>query len=80
MPELQNLTNRLVSIQLNHGRTMHIPPKSLSGESDDALVINNAKLKKLVERHVIAILPAKKKSQPTQGRAKSKGKRASEGA
>ena len=49
-----NLSNSPVSIRLNTGRTRHIPPgASLSGIRD-ADVKNNAMIRKLLHRRIIA--------------------------
>jgi hypothetical protein len=72
MPEIRNLTNRLVSIRLNNGRTLHLPPRFLADKIEHALIMNNAEIKKLEERHVITVQEAEENEPPAPARAKGK--------
>jgi len=54
--------NRPVSLRLNSGRTVHIAPGATL-EIEDVEVDNNAKVKKLEDRRVIARIKAKKEKQ-----------------
>jgi hypothetical protein len=71
MAEVKNLTNRLVSIRKNDGRTWHLPPK-FYGEIDDALIMNNAQVKKLEDKHVISVQSAKEETTPVKQPTKQK--------
>lgn len=59
MSKIDNLTNRLVILRLNSGRTLYIDSKSISGEIQEAELRNNRKFNKLRERRVIAVHPYK---------------------
>lgn len=72
MAEVKNLTNRLVSIRLNNGRTLHLPPKFFSDEIDDALIMNNAQVKKLEERHILSVQTAKEETPPAKQSTRQK--------
>src|SRR5262245_41200659 len=72
MAELKNLTNRLVSIRLNNGRSLHLPPKFVSSDIDDALIMNNAQVKKLEEKHFLAVQSAKEETPPAKQPPKQK--------
>ena len=61
--EIKNITKRLVSLRLNTGRTVHLPPGTKL-EVLDVEVDNNAKAKKLEARQVIACGPVEKKAAP----------------
>jgi hypothetical protein len=64
---------RPVLFRLNNGRTLHLPPRFVSDELNDAQILNNSKVEKLVKKRIIKVvhLGAEKKS-TTRGRAKSK--------
>jgi hypothetical protein len=55
MVKIENLTNRLVSLRLNSGTTLHLPPRATSPELVNAEVQSNAEAQKLQERQVIAL-------------------------
>lgn len=71
MVKIENLTNRLVSLRLNNGKTLHLPPRMVSAELVEAQVAHNDKVVKLQERRVIALSesPAKGADDRTRGRA-----------
>jgi hypothetical protein len=55
MVTIENLTNRLVSLRLNSGTTLHLPPGTNSLEIIDVEVESNAEVQKLQDRRVIAL-------------------------
>jgi hypothetical protein len=55
MVTIENLTRRLVSVRLNSGTTLHLPPGTNSPELVDVEVQSNAEVQKLQERRVIAL-------------------------
>jgi hypothetical protein len=69
--EIQNLTERLVSVHCNSGKTCHLPPGS-KYEVPEQEIAGNASVEKLLDRKVIAAL--KKTKAPTKKTAKSKAK------
>jgi hypothetical protein len=74
MVKITNLTNRLVSLRLNNGKTLHLPPQTASGELVEAQVEHNAKVAKLRECHVIGLSDVRSQSPGEAGR--SRGARA----
>ncbi|MCK5058542.1 MAG: hypothetical protein KAT34_17940 [Candidatus Aminicenantes bacterium] len=58
--KIENLTTRLVIIRLNSGQTLFIDPGATSGEIPEVELRNNSKIKKLRDRGVIALHPAKR--------------------
>ncbi len=60
--KIENRTRRPVSLRLNSGKTVHIAPGGAL-EVEDVEVENNAKVKKLEDRRVIARIKAKKEKQ-----------------
>lgn len=63
--KIENLTNRPVLLRLNSGQSLHLSPRITSAEILDVEVRNNAKVKKLQNRHIIALHVAKKRVQPS---------------
>lgn len=55
MIRIENLTNRLVSLRLNNGKTLHLPPHMVSPELIEAHVAHNAKVAKLRDRRIIVL-------------------------
>jgi hypothetical protein len=55
MVTIENLSGRLVSLRLNSGTTLHIPPGPTSPEIVDIEVQNNPEVQKLLDRRAIAL-------------------------
>jgi hypothetical protein len=72
MSGIKNLTNRLVTVQLNNGRSLHLPPRFLASDIDDSLLANNSQIKKLEERYVISVQSSKEEASPAKQPAKHK--------
>lgn len=72
---LKNLSRRLVSFCGNSGQTWHIPP-SKSIELPDFEVSENAKLRKLEERHLIGVVRPDTKQPELGGDDKDQGRKA----
>jgi len=72
MTGLKNSTNRLISIRLNNGRTLHLPPRFLLSDIDDALIVNNDQVKKLEAKHILSIQPTKDEMPPAKQPTKRK--------
>jgi hypothetical protein len=68
---IENLTNRPVLLRMNSGQTLHLSPRTTSGEIVDADVQNNAKVQKLEGRRVIAL--HKEEERPTRSRKSKAG-------
>jgi len=69
---IENLTNRPVLLRLNSGQTLHLAPRTTSGEIREVEVKGNAKAQKLLDRRVIALHKIEEKKRSTRGRKKSK--------
>ncbi len=61
--KIENLTNRPLSLRLNSGQSLHLSPRITSSEILEIEVMNNTKVQKLQNRHVIALHEVKKKVQ-----------------
>jgi hypothetical protein len=72
MSGLKNLTDRLVTVQLNNGRSLHLPPRFLASDIDDALIANNSQIKKLEKRYIISVQSAKEEVSPAKQPMKHK--------
>jgi len=73
MVTIENLTSRLVSLRLNSGTTLHLPPGTNSSEIVDVEVQSNAEVQKLQDRRVIALHDTTKESSaPAAGRGSTK--------
>ena len=72
--EITNLTQRPVLMRLNSGTSLHLSPGARSSKIVDAEVSNNEKVKKLQERHIIAMdaSPARVQKAPARKRAGKK--------
>jgi hypothetical protein len=55
MVTIENLSGRLVSLRLNSGTALHIPPGTTSPEIVDVEVQSNAEVQKLADRRAIAL-------------------------
>lgn len=71
---IENLTNRPVLLRLNSGQTLHLAPRTTSGEILDVEVKSNAKVQKLEGRRVITLHKIEEKKLPTPGPKESKAK------
>jgi len=71
MVRIENLTNRLVSLRLNNGKTLHLPPRMVFTEVSDAQIANNAKVAKLRDRRIIALADTKAKGAEDAGRGRA---------
>jgi hypothetical protein len=69
---VENLTNRPVLLRLNSGQTLHLAPRTTSGEILDVEVKSNAKVQKLQDRRVIALHKVEEKKRSTRGPRKKK--------
>lgn len=71
MVKIQNLTNRLVSLRLNNGKTLHLPPHMVSAELIEAQVARNDKVAKLREHRIIALSESQSRGvdETSRGRA-----------
>ena len=81
MVKIENLTNRLVSLRLNNGKTLHLQPRMVVTEIGEAQVANNSKIQKLQERHVIALhsMMTDSEAGSTSGRGKRRTKASESG-
>lgn len=68
---IENLTNRPVLLRLNSGQTLHLTPRTTSGEILDVEVKSNTKVQKLAGRRVIALHETEEK-RPTRRPSKPK--------
>ena len=71
---IENLTNRPVLLRLNSGQTLHLAPRTTSGEILDVEVKSNAKVQKLEGRRVITLHKIEEEKRSPRGRKKGKAK------
>ena len=57
MVQIENLTGRPVTLNLNSGMALHLPPGQISEQILEVEVESNAKVEKLREQRVIAVRP-----------------------
>lgn len=65
MVTIKNLTRRLVSVRLNSGEALHLPPGTSSPEMVAEEVQSNNEIQKLQDRLIIAIQTADAASRKT---------------
>ena len=53
--KIENLSNRLIIIRGNSGRYIHLAPKEFSKPIDEIEIINNLKIKKLIDSGLISV-------------------------
>ncbi len=69
--KIENLTRRKVLVRLSSGETLHIAPRTTSDDLSD-VEVENAKIRKLEERRVIALhRPASGGGRPSSRRSRS---------
>jgi hypothetical protein len=71
---LKNLSRRPVSLRGNSGQSWHIPPGA-SIEMPDFETSDNPKLRKLVERRLLGLIPPEKKEHEAGGETRGRGRR-----
>lgn len=69
---IENLTNRPVLLRLNSGQTLHLAPRTTSGEIREVEVKGNAKVQKLEGWRVITLHKVEEKKRPARGPKKRK--------
>lgn len=71
--KIKNLTNRPVLLRCNSGETLHIPPNTTLEKIPDIEIKNNPEVRKLKDRHVIAV-PDEEKDPPPASSEKEEEK------
>lgn len=66
--EIKNLTQRLVSVHCNSGKTCHLPP-GYKHEIPEQEITGNTSVKKLQDRKLIAVRQLAKKSSGKKSKA-----------